>query len=169
MASASEWERRIQRLARHTPQDEAVFMALAQAKAEQSAGELALARYEGHLPYGAPGCDEDVEHRAFILWVQRKGLARYPALRWLHHSPNEAAWRGQAGKGVAAGVCDFMLFAPVGRYAGLVAELKGPGGTVSTKQHQWLHHLSALGWYDATPYGYEACRDLFIAYLESSL
>lgn len=169
MASASEWERRIQRLARHTPQDPAVFDVLAQAKAESAAGDLALARYEGHLPYGAPGCDEDVEHRAFILWVQRKGLARYPALRWLHHSPNEAAWRGQAGKGVSRGYPDFALHVPVGLYAGLAAELKGPGGRVSLEQHQWLAHLAAQGWHTATPYGYEACRDLFIAYLESSL
>lgn len=171
MTSAREWERRVTRLAKHTPQDPAELAKLAEARQLQDAGDLALARLAGHLPYGSPGCDEDVEHRAFVLWVQRDGLRAYPALRWLHHSPNEAAWRGQQGKGVSRGHADFMLFAPdpLGRYAGLVAELKGPGGTVSTEQHEWLAHLERLGWYGATPYGFEACRDLHIDYLEGRL
>jgi hypothetical protein len=166
MSSASAWEQRIRRLAKHTPQDPGVFETLKQAKAEQSAGDLAIARYEGHLPYGAKGCDETVEHRAFVLWVQREGLSAYPALRWLHHSPNEAAYRGLQGTGVSKGFSDFALFVPSGRYAGLAAELKGPGGRPSPEQRQWLAHLAALGWYVATPYGYEECRDLFAAYLE---
>lgn len=169
MTSAREWERRIRRLAQHTPQDPAVFVALQEATTAQDAGELALARYRGELARGAPGCDEDVEHRALILWVQREGLALWPALRWLHHSPNEAAYRGQHGKGVGAGYPDFVLPVRVRSYSGCALELKAPGGRVSNQQHQWLIHLEAQGWYTGTPYGYEACRDLLCAYLREAL
>lgn len=169
MTSAAEWERRIKRLNQHTPQDTSVFETLKAAKAEASAGDLALARYEGRLPYGAKGCNEDVEHRAFILWVQRDGLSQFPALQWLHHSPNEAAYRGRQGTGVSRGFSDFALFVPIGRWQGLAAELKAPGGAPSHEQRQWLAHLAGLGWHTATPYGYEACRDLHIAYLEGQL
>lgn len=164
--SARDWEKTIARLNRHTPQDPAVFMALTTARQGEDAGDLAEARYLGRLPFGATGCTEDVEHRALLLWVAREGLARYPALRWLHHSPNEAAWRGQQGKGVSAGWPDFVLPVRVGPYAGCALELKAPGGSASAEQRAWLACLEGQGWYTRVPRGYEAARDALVAYME---
>lgn len=164
--SAKQWEARIARLHRHTPQDAATLEALRTARQGEAAGDLAEARYLGRLPLGAQGCTEDVEHRALLLWVQRDGLAAFPALRWLHHSPNEAAWRGQAGKGVSAGYSDFLLHVAVGGYRGLALELKAPGGRPSPEQRAWLTHLATQGWRCGLPVGYEAARDALIAYLE---
>lgn len=169
MTSAREWERRIKRLARHTPQDPEALATLAEAAREQDAGDLAVARMKGLLPFGAKGCTEDVEHRALILWVEQEGIQTWPKLAWLHHSPNEAAYRGQTGKGVRRGVPDFQLFFPVGRYVSCAIELKGPDGQVSKDQWRWLDHLSLLGWYTATPYGFEQARNLLLAYLSGRL
>ena len=169
MTSAREWERRIQRLARHTPQDPETLVALAEASREQDAGDLAVARMKGLLPFGAKGCTEDVEHRALVLWVEQEGLACHRALRWLHHSPNEAAYRGQQGKGVAAGYPDFVLPWRTRAYAGLAIELKTKGGVVRPEQWRWVRHLEAQGWYVGTPYGWEAARDLMNAYLRETL
>lgn len=176
MTSAREWEKRVHRLARHTPQDPTVLAALADAVKEQDAGELAVARVKGLLEFGARGCTEDVEHRALILWVEQEGLKTWPALAWLHHSPNEAAYRGQTGKGVRRGWPDFVLPVRVraGRLVrtdcvGLAMELKGPGGTLSREQVIWLAWLERQGWYTAAPYGFEAARELLIAYLREAL
>jgi hypothetical protein len=169
MTSAREWERRIKRLARHTPQSPDVMAVLEQAGQEQSAGDLALARMRGQLPYGAPGCNEDVEHRALVLWVVREGLVQWPDLAYLHHSPNEAAYRGQQGKLVSAGYPDFVLPVRASGYIGLVLELKAPGGTVAKDQWRWLGHFERQGWATGTPFGYEPARDLLIAYLSGNL
>jgi hypothetical protein len=176
MSSAREWERRIKHLARHTPQEPEALAALAEAAREQDAGDLAVARVKGLLAFGDPGCIEDVEHRALVLWVEQEGLRQWPKLAWLHHSPNEAAYRGQTGKGVRPGWPDFVLpvRARAGRLVrtdcvGLAMELKGPGGTLSREQVLWLAWLEHQGWYTATPYGFEAARDLLVAYLREAL
>jgi hypothetical protein len=168
--SARAWEATIKRLARHTPQDPAVFDALTVARQSEAAGDLAEQRYLGRLPYGAPGCDEDVEHRALMLWVAREGMARYPMLRWLHHSPNEAAYRGRQGTGVSRGYPDLILHWPAhvaqGRLMGWAREIKAGAGRPSVAQLAWLAHLEALDFDAGISYGYEATRDALIAYLE---
>lgn len=169
MTSAREWERLVHRLARHTPQDPEALAALAEAAQEQDAGDLAVARMKGLIEFGAKGCTEDVEHRALVLWVEQEGVTTWPKLAWLHHSPNEAAYRGQQGKSVRAGYPDFVLPWRTRAYIGLAMELKTRGGTLAHEQALWLRFLEAQGWYTATPYGFEQARDLLVAYLREAL
>lgn len=90
-------------------------------------------------------------------------LARYldrAGLLWCH-VPNG----GRRGKreavelrlsGVKAGVPDVLIFTPAyGAPKGCALELKGPKGTASAEQGEWLAGLARLGWAVVLAYGYE--------------
>ena len=113
--------------------------------------------------------------------------ARYPALRWLHHSPNggvrdkrtAALMRAQ---GVRAGFPDLILPVsmmmaqeseelPGDYFTGFVAELKIAPNRATPEQRAWIAHFEAQGWYvrlhsapDARSLADQVCLDLW-AYL----
>lgn len=110
--------------------------------------------------------------------------ARYPALRWLHHSPNggvrdkrtAALMRAQ---GVRAGFPDLilpvsMMMAEEGErfpgdyFTGFVAELKIAPNRATPEQRAWIAHFEAQGWYvrlhsapDARTLADQVCLDLW--------
>lgn len=110
--------------------------------------------------------------------------ARYPALRWLHHSPNggvrdkrtAALMRAQ---GARAGFPDLilpvsMMMAQEGEelpgdyFTGYVAELKIAPNRATPEQRAWIAHFEAQGWYvrlhsapDARTLADAVCLDLW--------
>ena len=83
----------------------------------------------------------------FVNWVHRE----YPDLwPWLHHSPN-GGFRSKAagGKfklmGVKPGYPDLHLHVGIGKFNGLVIEMKKQDGTVSLDQMAWLDHFKSQG------------------------
>lgn len=93
--------------------------------------------------------EEDLQ-RACVEWaVLHK--AKYPILKWLHHSPNGGKRpRGEAGKlkalGVKKGYPDLTIPRKSGKWCGLAAELKSSTGKVSDDQQEWLNAFQEDGW-----------------------
>lgn len=102
--------------------------------------------------------------------------ARYPALNWLHHSPNggkrdkrtAAIMRAQ---GARVGFPDLIL--PVAcpmipGVPGWIAELKIAPNRATPEQRAWIAHFEAQGWYvrlhsapDARSLADQVCIDLW--------
>lgn len=129
---------------------------------EQEAGRL-LVKWADETPLPGP-------------IVQRYGLANMdpPADRighYLHHAAN-GGWRGGVeaailqGQGVRAGWPDYTLYLPLGRWAGLVFELKALEGDKPTdEQLAILCRCERVGYRVGVYWGYEDARAGVEAYL----
>ncbi|MCK5602857.1 VRR-NUC domain-containing protein [Candidatus Pacearchaeota archaeon] len=115
---------------------------------------------------------EHEEAKALMKWCELSAKA-YPGLELLYHIPNGGE-RNKivAGKlkaeGVMAGVPDYFLSVPLYSFHGLYIELKAPTGDISDAQDILMPKLAAQGYYVAVAWGWEAARDVIIAYFKNS-
>tara|TARA_R110000803_G_scaffold28011_8_gene65121 strand:- start:9556 stop:9921 length:366 start_codon:yes stop_codon:yes gene_type:complete len=111
------------------------------------------------------------EHQiAVMAWAEEQAANGRPELSLLFHVPNgEKRNRVTAIKlkkmGVKPGVPDLFLPVSRGTFHGLWVEMKKPGGTVSTKQLEWVLGLQAQGYRVDVADGFEAARDTIEGYL----
>jgi hypothetical protein len=125
--------------------------------------DLPYARSLDELP------TEDQEQAWLIQWIKRHAP---PEARRLFHVPNGGGRSKSQGAtlkllGVQPGVPD--LFLPVVRppYHGLWIEMKSlsPQARASAEQRDWLLYLDGQGYKTALCAGFEAARDVILAYL----
>lgn len=115
---------------------------------------------------------EHEEQVNLIQWAAH-AACKYPPLRLLYAIPNggnrhPVTAAKLKAEGVRAGVPDLCLPVPRGTYAGLYVELKRKqGGSVSEGQREWIHLLTLQGYRVEVCKGWEAARDVIVAYLES--
>lgn len=119
---------------------------------------------------------EDGHQLAVMQWCALS-FNLYPALRWLHHSPN-GGFRNkrEAGKlkamGVKRGFPDLTLLVPRGIYHGLFIELKIPelknkkDGGAQPEQIEWGVYLKENNYAYMLCHGWEHARDTLVSYLE---
>ena len=93
--------------------------------------------------------EEDLQKACFD-WVFAHER-RYPALRWVFHSPNGGQrTKAQAGRfkamGVRAGVVDILSSFPSASAAGLACELKSPGKGPTADQLAYLQCAHQAGY-----------------------
>lgn len=112
---------------------------------------------------------EGAEQRALFKWAGY-AQSQYPELRYLFHVPNGGSRDAITGaklkaQGVRRGVPDVFLDVSRGSWHGLRIELKANGGHTSDEQHDWIRELQAQGYFAQVCVGWEAARDLIVAYL----
>jgi hypothetical protein len=112
-----------------------------------------------------------LEHQhqvALFRWAKLQ--CAYPELDLLFAIPNGGHRnKATAGKlkaeGVKAGVPDLFLPVQRGGYAGLFIEMKAGRNKPTLEQASWHLKLSHQGYRVSVCYGWEAARDLIVAYL----
>lgn len=120
-----------------------------------------------------PRTSEHQEQVALMQWATLS-LGRWPELALLHAIPN-GGWRHPAigaalkAEGVKPGVPDLDLPVSRGGFHGLRIELKAKGGNLSTPQREWIAWLRAEGYRVDVCVGWEAARDVIVAYLSMTV
>lgn len=112
---------------------------------------------------------EEREQMNVIQWAEWN-MQRYPALRWLFHTPNGGSRNKiEAVKlkamGTKSGVADLCLPCPRGAYCGLFIEMKATGGRLMDTQKIFLEDMAAVGHYVATCYSAEIAICILKEYL----
>lgn len=113
---------------------------------------------------------ESLEQQFLFRWATFAS-GKYPELDLLYHIPNEGLRTKATGgrlkaEGLKSGVPDICLPVSRGKYHGLYIELKREnGGTVSTKQREWLDNLFLQGYCAIICHGWEAAKDDIEEYL----
>ena len=96
---------------------------------------------------------------------------KYPELDMLVHTPNEGKRNVYNGarlkrEGLRKGFPDISLYCPVGRYHGLMIEMKRKkGSTITKEQKEWIEKLNAQGYAAVFAYGCEQAWDVIEKYL----
>lgn len=113
---------------------------------------------------------EHDEQAAVIAWA-KLNETRYPALEFLHSTPNggyrhPAVAARMKAEGVKRGVLDLQLPMPAGPYHGLWIEMKFGKGRLSKQQKVWVNQLTAWGHYVEVCWDANAAIDVITAYLE---
>ncbi len=108
--------------------------------------------------------------RALIQWARIKARTTDPDLWLLYHIANEGTGSARRGaelkaQGVLAGVPDYCLPVPRGRYHGLYIEMKAKTGRVSLSQQAVGAALITLGYAVQVCYGWEEAKDTILEYL----
>lgn len=115
--------------------------------------------------------------RALVKWADATPLRRpghvsvYRIGDFLAHTPNGGARGGIeaaifAGQGVRKGWPDYTLHVPVGRFHGLVGELKAPDGAKpDADQLDILSRLEAMGYKACVWWGFDDAREQIENYL----
>lgn len=103
--------------------------------------------------------DEDQAQIKIFNWA-KDNEDRYPCLHWMFHVPNgeyrpKATGAKLKRMGVKPAVPDIWLPHPVGRYNGLVMELKrfDRSNKPSPDQLEWLDWMGLSGWIAIVAYG----------------
>lgn len=102
-------------------------------------------------------------------WAQAMQGA-HPELETLFHIPN-GGWRHPStavrlkAEGVRAGVPDYCLPSPSGRFNGLFLELKKPGGKMTPEQHWWVKRLIQHGYAAGVCSGSDHAIEILSRYL----
>lgn len=119
---------------------------------------------------------EDKHQMALFTWVDHM-IAKYPALRLLHHIPNGGERNAIVAKklkamGTKAGVPDLCLPHARGGWHGLYIEMKrpaGPGnsraGTTTAEQRKWIEALRNEGYNVRIAFGWEQASEMLLQYL----
>lgn len=116
----------------------------------------ASAKAAGRAPAGTRKQLEDAMQMRVIRWADANA-ADYPGIEWLFHVPNGGKrGRGVGGQmkalGARAGVIDLHWLLPRGIYPGAAWELKVTGGKLQKLQRDYIHWLSANGYYVSVIY-----------------
>lgn len=96
-----------------------------------------------------PTCEDELQVRCFGQVL--KLAAFYPALKWMHHSPNGGKRPvGAAGKlkaaGTRKGFPDLVCVCRVGHWAGFAVEAKWGRNCTTAEQDAWLTHFNLEGY-----------------------
>ena len=88
----------------------------------------------------------------------------------IFHTPNGGSRNKIEAKklkdmGVLAGVADIICLAPVGRFNGLVVELKVKGGSVTDHQQNFLTRCAQRGYFAAVCWSFEGWQQCLKNYL----
>lgn len=112
---------------------------------------------------------EQAEHINVVNWFHEK----YPELADdFHHFANERKCSIQQGRllkrmGVKKGVSDFFLALPIDGYSGFWLELKVGKNKITPEQKQFLDRKLLRGYLCAACWGFEAAKELILAYLRN--
>jgi hypothetical protein len=107
---------------------------------------------------------EEIEQAKVVKWSHKRAVrALMPDLEWLYHCPNGGQRSKLAGAqmtalGTKKGIPDLQLPGPVGKYAGLVIEMKVGDGKETKEQRKWLDRFQDIGWRVHTCYSAEEAR-----------
>ena len=71
--------------------------------------------------------------------------------------------------GYVKGVPDLQIFEPMGKYHGLLIEIKDIKGVVSKEQKQWIKELNERGYYATYSRGFEATIKIIDDYFKGKL
>lgn len=120
--------------------------------------------------YGNLKRGEDTEQMNVISWANWNSN-KYPELKLLFHVPNGGKRNAQEAArfktmGVKAGVPDLCLPVPRGGYAGLYIEMKYGKNKTTDKQDEWIHDLSAQGYFVKVCWGAEQAIDILEVYMQ---
>lgn len=111
---------------------------------------------------------EEAIQQAVVQWM----TLAHPAEAWmLHHSPNGGQRSAIVGAklkaaGTRRGFPDLIFPQHRGPFAGLVLELKAPGGRPTPEQLRWLEAFAAEGWHASVAVGLEAAIQTIQSYME---
>ena len=114
-----------------------------------------------------------LEHKEAVLltrWARIQATAGGP-MKWLFAIPNgglrnKAVAAKMKAEGVQAGVSDYLLPVPSGKYHGLFIELKAPGKTYPTPgQYEFLDDMASLGYAATWCRGFQPAAEAIEAYL----
>lgn len=102
-----------------------------------------------HVPTLADISEAD-EQTVVVTWAGYM-VKRYPALKWLYHTPNGGSRNIAEAKqlkkmGVKPGVPDLFLPFPAGGQYGLWIEMKTATGRVMACQREWIEYLRSVGY-----------------------
>ena len=119
-----------------------------------------------------PSASESDEQQSLLRWATLF-TPRYPDLQWLAAIPNgghrhKATAGRMKAEGVKAGYPDLLLDVARGGYFGLRIELKRQrksDSRTSPRQVQWHDRLRGQGYRVEVCLGWEAARDVIVAYL----
>jgi hypothetical protein len=113
---------------------------------------------------------EEGIHMALVAWA-RLNEYRHPALKWLHHTPNQKGTRHVtemkklSALGVKSGVFDLFLPFPASTYHGLWIELKSKAGAKTKEQLQFQKDMTAVGYRAVFCRSFDSARDELLDYL----
>lgn len=115
--------------------------------------------------------DEEKMQRVVVKWAALSA-ARWPELRWLHHSPNGGARDEITGAmmkalGTKAGFPDLFLPAARLSYHGLFIEMKLPKELLRPTQNEWRRAMEGAGYSFVVCYSAEDAIETLRRYLEA--
>lgn len=117
---------------------------------------------------------EHAEQVQLFTWARWQS-AKYPELELMHAIPNGGLRNKKtaallAAEGVKSGVCDIFLPSAHCGYHGLYIEMKRTkGGRVSDEQNKFIEEVTEQGYAAFVCKGFEAAREIILAYLTGKL
>lgn len=115
---------------------------------------------------------EEIMQGMIMTWA-RWNEAKYPALKWLYHTPNGGLRdKATASKlkrmGAKPGIPDLLLHMPSGEHRGLAIELKYGANKPTKDQDAWLMHLSKQGYFVNVCYTYDDAIKIIEDYVKGA-